>query len=161
MHVACSQRWWGKAKCNAVTSVAHSLVFFLRWSPGWDFGTWRRRRRSTGRSLPLHYWGPAPPAPAARRTQRHKDERGNTKRKKCNMIKVVYTWLLSTLYPCFSANVLPSETDMAYPTMANAKASPITSPKRLTSGTVGERRLVHRYRRRKLVGTKHAGSTTK
>lgn len=35
---------------------------------------------------------------------------------------------------------------MAYPTMASAKASRITSPKRLTSGTLGELKLVHRWR---------------
>lgn len=63
----------------------------------------------------------------------------------------VFTWLLSTLYPCFSANVFPSEIDMAYPTMANAKASPITSPKRLTSGTLGELRLVQVKTRWKYV----------
>ena len=51
------------------------------------------------------------------------------------------TWLLSTLYPCFSANVFPSEIEMAYPTIASAKASPITSPKTCTSGTLGEDKL--------------------
>lgn len=54
------------------------------------------------------------------------------------------TWLLSTLYPCLRAKVFPSEIDMAYPTIASAKASPTTSPKTLTSGTLGERRLVCR-----------------
>lgn len=54
------------------------------------------------------------------------------------------TWLLSTLYPCFSANVFPREIDMAYPTMARAKASPMTSPKTLTSGTLGELSLLCR-----------------
>lgn len=34
---------------------------------------------------------------------------------------------------------------MAYPTMASAKASPMTSPKRFTSGTLGELKLVHRW----------------
>lgn len=50
---------------------------------------------------------------------------------------VFLTWLLSTLQPCFRANVLPREMLMAQPTMAIAKASPITSENNVTSGARG------------------------
>lgn len=65
-------------------------------------------------------------------------------RQRSQAILQKFTWLLSTLYPCFSANVFPSEIDMAYPTMASAKASPMTSPKICTSGTLGELKLSHK-----------------
>lgn len=81
----------------------------------------------------------------SRRQRRKKYEAGKYWRQNHEQWYVfLVTWLLSTLYPCFSANVFPSETDTAYPTTAKAKASPITSPKIFTSGRLGGLKLAHR-----------------